>query len=108
MVHAINTITVPDGMEAQAEPVRVEQVRRFRNPGGFAGVNACKSLQRSTDGSIQCVNVVVNKGFQDANGKNSGGTARVGQWLPRTHCGFAGALPRARFDPHTNVDRHHC
>ena len=92
-VHVINTITVPEGMEAQAESVRAEYVRYFQKQDGFVGSTFYKSLERAADGSIQYINTVVwatrahfervvNQGFQDANGENSDGLRVLGKGFP--------------------------
>lgn len=92
-VHVINTITVPEGMEAQAESVRAQYVAYFQKQDGFAGSTFYKSLDRESNGSIKFVNVVVwatyahfervvNKGFQDAQGENSDGMRVLGEGFP--------------------------
>lgn len=92
-VHVINTITVPEGMEANAESVRAAYVQYFQEQDGFVGSTFYKSLERAADGSIQYVNVVVwasqahfervvNQGFQNANGENSDGLRVLGKGFP--------------------------
>jgi len=92
-ISVINTITVPEGMEAQAEGVRADYVRYFQQQDGFVGSTFYKSLDREADGSLRYVNVVVwasyahfervvNKGFQDANGENSDGLRVLGRGFP--------------------------
>lgn len=92
-VHVINTITVPEGMEAQAESVRADYVRYFQKQDGFVGSTFYKSLEREPDGAIKYVNVVVwetrahfervvNQGFQNAQGENSDGLRVLGKGFP--------------------------
>ena len=92
-VHVINTIIVPEGMEAQAESARAEYVRYFQKQDGFVGSTFYKSLEREPDGAVKYVNVVVwetrahfervvNQGFQNAQGENSDGLHVLGKGLP--------------------------
>ncbi|MEH8016356.1 antibiotic biosynthesis monooxygenase [Rheinheimera muenzenbergensis] len=89
----INTISVPAGMEQQAEHVRQEYVNYFSKQAGFVSSTFYKSINRQDDGSIQYVNIVVwasyehfaavvNNGFANAEGENNDGMRVLGRGFP--------------------------
>ncbi|KXI27560.1 antibiotic biosynthesis monooxygenase family protein [Paraglaciecola hydrolytica] len=92
-VSVINTIIVPQGMEAEAELVRAEYVKYFSKQAGFVSSTFYRSLNREQDGSLKYVNTVVwasyahfeqvvNQGFQNAEGENSEGMRVLGKGFP--------------------------
>lgn len=92
-ISVINTILVPDGMEAEAESVREVYVEYFKNQDGFISSTFYKSLSREAEGSRQYVNIivwasyahferVVNKGFKSELGENGDGMRVLGKGFP--------------------------
>jgi heme-degrading monooxygenase HmoA len=89
----INTISVPAGMEQQAEQVRQDYVNYFSQQAGFVSSTFYKSIARQEDGCMQYVNIVVwasyehfaevvNKGFSNADGENNDGMRVLGRGFP--------------------------
>lgn len=89
----INTISVPAGMEQQAEQVRQEYVNYFSKQAGFVSSTFYKSITPQDDGATQYVNIVVwasyehftavvNKGFANADGENNDGMKVLGRGFP--------------------------
>jgi len=92
-ISVINTIIVPEGMEATAEQVREEYVSYFSEQEGFVSSTFYKSLNREDDGSIKYINTVVwasyphfdkvvNTGFSNQSGSNSHGKKVLGKGFP--------------------------
>ncbi|WP_444894585.1 antibiotic biosynthesis monooxygenase family protein [Microbulbifer sp. JMSA004] len=92
-VSVINTIVVPNGMEATAQQVRDEYVSYFSKQEGFVSSTFYKSVNREQDGSIKYINTVVwasynhfekvvNIGFDNQLGKNSDGKRVLGKGFP--------------------------
>ena len=92
-VSVINTISVPEGMEAEAELVRSEYVNYFSKQEGFISSTFYKSLERELDNCIKYVNIVVwasqvhyeqvvNKGFENEDGENNDGMQVLGKGFP--------------------------
>lgn len=92
-VSIINTISVPEGMEAEAELVRSEYIEYFSKQEGFVSSTFYKSLARESDNTIRYVNIVVwasqfhyeqvvNRGFQNEGGENNDGMRVLGKGFP--------------------------
>lgn len=92
-ISVINTITVPEGMEAIAENVREEYVNYFQQQDGFVSSTFYRSISRENDDSIRYVNIVVweseahfnavvNKGFENELGENKDGYRVLGRGFP--------------------------
>ena len=92
-VSIINTITVPEGMESDAEEVREIYIEYFSKQEGFVESIFYKSIEREEDGSIKYVNIVVwesfeaftrvvNAGFYNEDGQNSDGYKVLGKGFP--------------------------
>lgn len=92
-ISVINTIIVPEGMEATAEQIREDYVSYFTEQEGFVGSTFYKSINRETDGSIKYINTVVwesyahfekvvNIGFANQAGENSEGKKVLGKGFP--------------------------
>lgn len=89
----INTISVPLGMEEEAEAIRADYVAYFQEQDGFVSSSFYKSLKRESDGTIKYINVivwasyahfeaVVNLGFQNEDGENKDGRRVLGKGFP--------------------------
>ena len=89
----INTISVPAGMEQQAEQVRQQYVDYFSAQAGFVSSTLYKSITRQNDDSMQYVNIVVwasyehfaavvSKGFVNSDGENNDGMRVLGSGFP--------------------------
>ncbi|QSX28707.1 antibiotic biosynthesis monooxygenase [Shewanella cyperi] len=92
-VSVINTITVPEGMERDAEEIRQLYVEYFSKQEGFVESVFYKSIEREDNGSIKYVNIVVwesieafnrvvNAGFYNEDGQNSDGYKVLGKGFP--------------------------
>lgn len=92
-VSVINSISVPKGMEAEAELVRTEYVEYFSKQEGFVSSTFYKSLEKDKEGSSKYVNIVVwasyshlekvvNKGFENEAGENKDGMRVLGKGFP--------------------------
>lgn len=92
-VSVINNISVPEGMEEEAEKVRSVYVNYFKAQLGFVESKFYKSLNRNEDGSLNYINIVVwdsresfekvvNKGFGSEYGENQDGMRVLGKGFP--------------------------
>ena len=92
-ISVINTITVPAGMEQEAEHIRAVYVDYFSQQPGFVGSRFYRAQQRESDGSLRYVNTVVwasqadfdrvvNQGFDHAEGMNADGMKVLGRGFP--------------------------
>lgn len=92
-ISVINIISVPEGMEAEAESIRSRYVEYFKKQSGFISSTFYRSISREEEGSIKYVNIivwesklhfdrVVNKGFDNEDGENSDGMLVLGKGFP--------------------------
>lgn len=92
-VSVINFIEVPEGMESKAEDIRDIYVDYFRKQTGFVSSTFYRSINRSSNGPIKYVNIVVwdslgsfervvNLGFANSDGENSDGMRVLGRGFP--------------------------
>lgn len=93
-ISVINTIKVPEGMEAEAEKIRDVYVSYFKKQPGFVSSSFYKSIERENDGILKYVNIVVwesleafnhvvNQGFNNDEGQNSDGYKVLGKGFPK-------------------------
>jgi heme-degrading monooxygenase HmoA len=92
-ISVINTITVPQGMENEAEAIRDQYVAYFKAQQGFVSSSFYRCISREEDGALRYVNIVVwssyeafekvvNLGFQNADGENKDGMRVLGKGFP--------------------------
>lgn len=58
-ISVINIITVPEGMEVEAESIRSRYVEYFKKQNGFISSTFYKSISREEEGLIKYVNIII-------------------------------------------------
>ena len=89
----INTISVPKGMEREAEQIRDTYVAYFKAQEGFVSSSFYRCISREDDDALRYVNIVVwasveafdkvvNLGFENVEGENADGMRVLGKGFP--------------------------